>query len=182
MPLPKNPQEEEGEEEKKEQMRNKGDIREYMGGQSKSIDCPNSKTEINPIEKQRDNNNIPPSSTTSTTPTTTTPIFDIKSENKSSKKIFHSLTFFINGSTFPLISDHKLRHIVAEHGGALSISLARRSVTHVIIAAPSDLSSAGTSSGARCTGGGGLSAAKLQKEIKTAAGKGKGVKFVGVDW
>ncbi|QKX59039.1 uncharacterized protein TRUGW13939_06169 [Talaromyces rugulosus] len=177
MQIPKNPQEGK-DKKKKEQMRNKGDIREYMGGQSKSIiDYPNSKTEI--LGEKHDN--IPFSTTT---PETTTPNIDIKPENKNSKKIFHSLTFFINGSTFPLISDHKLRHIVAENGGALSLNLARRSVTHVINAAPSAaLSSAGaSSSGARYTGGGGLSAAKMQKEIKTTAGKGKGVKFVGVDW
>lgn len=169
-----------------------GDIREFMGGQRKPItldECLAAKTDL--VEKPQhvkaevpNENHLPlPLSPPIPTPTATSTI-DIKPENSSSSsKIFHSLTFFINGSTFPLVSDHKLRHIIAEHGGALSISLARRSVTHVIIASPS---SAGTTGARRPggTGGGGLSAVKLQKEIATTAGRkgGLGVKFVGVDW
>ncbi|CRG90465.1 hypothetical protein PISL3812_07509 [Talaromyces islandicus] len=190
----------------RQRRKGEGDIREYMGGQSKFIisGCPTAtnskkreellvgqdKAEPEP-DKNPPSHPSPPPPPPPPPPPTTTIAPSVKAETtttSSSRKIFHSLTFFINGSTFPLISDHKLRHLVAEHGGAISISLARRSVTHVIIAAPSSLSSSSSSSssaraGARCAGGG-LSAAKLQKEIVTTAGKGKGkgVKFVGVEW
>ncbi|CAI6334945.1 unnamed protein product [Periconia digitata] len=81
------------------------------------------------------------------------------------KLIFDGLCFYLNGSTAPLISDHRLKHIVSSHGGTHSISLSRRTVTHVILGA------------AR---GGGLSASKMQKEI--AKTKKKGVRFVTADW
>jgi hypothetical protein len=91
------------------------------------------------------------------------------------KQIFHNLVFYINGSTAPLMSDHKLKYLISSHGGSLSISHARKQVTHVIIGSPhSHLSS--TSRGA----GGALAGTKIQKEI--ARTRGKGVKFVGAQW
>lgn len=88
---------------------------------------------------------------------------------------FHSLTFYINGCTAPKISDHKLKQLIASHGGQLSISLARRSITHVILGTPAGSRSGGT--------GGGLAASKIQKEVAKIRGSGgKGVRFVGVEW
>lgn len=86
------------------------------------------------------------------------------------KQIFAGLCFYTNGSTAPLVSDHKLKHMLAAHGATHSIALGRRSVTHVIL---------GTSS--RHGGaGGGLAATKIQKEIaRTGA---KAVKFITVEW
>lgn len=45
------------------------------------------------------------------------------------RQIFRGLTIYINGSTFPLVSDHKLKRLLAEHGAHLSIALGRRTVT-----------------------------------------------------
>jgi hypothetical protein len=91
-------------------------------------------------------------------------------QDESQKQIFDGLCFYINGSTAPLISDHKLKQLLAERGGKTSIGLGRRSVTHVI------LGTANSHGGA----GGGLAATKIQKEIARVGGKG--VKFVGVKW
>ncbi|KAL1979946.1 hypothetical protein VTN96DRAFT_4876 [Rasamsonia emersonii] len=106
--------------------------------------------------------------------------------------IFTGLTFYINGSTFPLISDHKLKHLLVENGGNISLALGRQSVTHVILGRPNNHNTDNNNSN-NCSGynypgaGGGLSAGKLQKEISRAGGGGgggggKGVKFVGVEW
>ena len=86
------------------------------------------------------------------------------------KKIFTGLTIFVNGSTFPLVSDHRLRKILIEHGANMSMHLGRRKVTHVI------LGQAASGGGA----GGGLAGGKLDKEI--AKLRGCGLKFVGVEW
>lgn len=86
--------------------------------------------------------------------------------------IFTGLCIYINGSTAPAIGDHKLKHLLAEHGAHISVALGRRSVTHVIVGKPND----GRGGGA----GGGLSGSKIQKEIQRV--RGKGVKFVGVEW
>lgn len=86
-------------------------------------------------------------------------------------QIFSGLTFYINGSTAPHISDHKLKHLLSLHGGSLSIALGRRSVTHVIIGKP------GTA-GEGC--GGGLAGTKIQKEI--ARKRGKAIHFVTAEW
>ena len=92
--------------------------------------------------------------------------------DKKEKEIFAGLTIYLNGSTAPMISDHKLKHLLATHGANVSISLGRRKVTHVILGKHND----GKGSGA----GGGLSGSKIQKEISRVGGKG--VKFVGVEW
>ncbi|OCK84479.1 hypothetical protein K432DRAFT_284269, partial [Lepidopterella palustris CBS 459.81] len=86
------------------------------------------------------------------------------------KQIFQGLCVYINGSTAPLVSDHKLKLLLAERGARMSIALGRRSVTHVILGAANE---AGGS-------GGGLAGGKIQKEIQRVGGKG--VKFVGVEW
>lgn len=86
-------------------------------------------------------------------------------------QIFSGLTFYINGSTAPHISDHKLKQLLSLHGGQLSISLGRRSVTHVILAKPG-------SQGESC--GGGLAATKIQKEISQKGGKA--IRFVSAEW
>jgi len=86
------------------------------------------------------------------------------------RQIFSGCCFYVNGSTAPLVSDLKLKQLLAERGGKIAISLGRRSVTHVILGAPT----------AHSGSGGGLAASKIQKEI--ARVRGKGVKFVGVEW
>ncbi|KAG8532569.1 uncharacterized protein KY384_002446 [Bacidia gigantensis] len=88
-----------------------------------------------------------------------------------SKGIFYGLSFYINGSTAPMISDHKLKQLIAENGGKVSLGLARRSVSHVIVGRPN-----GRLGGA----GGGLSGSKIEKEIQRV--RGCGVKFVAVEW
>ncbi|KAF2001432.1 hypothetical protein P154DRAFT_433191 [Amniculicola lignicola CBS 123094] len=90
--------------------------------------------------------------------------------NPRPKQIFDHLVFYLNGSTAPLVSDHKLKQLLAERGGKMSIGLGRRSVTHVIL---------GSASGAGGCGGG-LASSKIQKEIARVGGKG--VKFIAVDW
>lgn len=86
------------------------------------------------------------------------------------KKMFDGLCFYINGSTAPAVSDHKLKHLLCERGGRISIALRRRGITHVILGK--------TNSSGGC--GGGLAAMKIQKEVSRVGGKG--LKFVGVEW
>ncbi|KAF9696811.1 hypothetical protein EKO04_005647 [Ascochyta lentis] len=86
------------------------------------------------------------------------------------RPIFQGLCFYVNGSTAPLISDHKLKHLLAAHGARHSIALGRRTVTHVI------LGTVNANGGA----GGGLAATKIQKEITRTGGKA--VKYITVDW
>ncbi|KAK7727432.1 hypothetical protein SLS57_002904 [Botryosphaeria dothidea] len=87
----------------------------------------------------------------------------------SEKQIFRGLCFYINGSTAPTISDHKLKTLLATHGANTSIALGRRSVTHVILGRSGE-------GGA----GGGLAGGKLHREITHVGGKG--IKYVGVEW
>ncbi|KAI0179139.1 hypothetical protein GGR52DRAFT_293129 [Hypoxylon sp. FL1284] len=94
-----------------------------------------------------------------------------QSDDSKSRGILDGVVVYINGSTHPLISDHKLKHVLVEHGAKTSIHLGRRQVTHVILGRP-----AGGTGGA----GGGLAGGKLQKEIQKVGGCG--VKFVGVEW
>ena len=95
-------------------------------------------------------------------------------KRKDERKIFDNLCIYLNGSTYPLISDHKLKRLLAQHGARISIALGRRSVTHVIVGRPNDSSARGSGSG------GGLSGTKIQKEIDRV--RGCGIKFVGVEW
>jgi len=92
-------------------------------------------------------------------------------QSSNSRKIFDGLVIYVNGSTHPLISDHRLKHLLAQNGAHMSIHLGRRQVTHVILGKPS-----GPNSGA----GGGLAGGKLEKEIRRVGGCG--VKYVGVEW
>lgn len=87
-------------------------------------------------------------------------------KNQSRGRIFDGVVVYINGSTHPVISDHKLKHVLAENGARTSINLGRRQVTHVILG--------------RSGVGGGLAGGKLQKEIQKVGGCG--VKFVGAEW
>lgn len=98
---------------------------------------------------------------------------DLKEQERLNRKkrIFDGLVIYINGSTHPLISDHKLKQLLAENGARLSINLGRRSVTHVILGTPSS-----HAHGA----GGGLAGGKIEKEIRRVGGCG--VKYVGVEW
>ncbi|KAF2027923.1 hypothetical protein EK21DRAFT_70945 [Setomelanomma holmii] len=86
------------------------------------------------------------------------------------KQIFTGLCFYINDSTAPLISDHRLKHLLAEHGARHSIALGRRSVTHVLLGTTNMHGGAG----------GGLAATKIQKEIARTGGKA--VKFITAEW
>ncbi|KAK7709414.1 hypothetical protein SLS64_006327 [Diaporthe eres] len=94
-----------------------------------------------------------------------------ESQGGTNSKIFDGLVIYINGSTHPHISDHKLKHLLAQNGARMSIHLGRRQVTHVILGKPS-----GPNGGA----GGGLAGGKLEKEIRRVGGCG--VKYVGVEW
>ncbi|KAH8724510.1 hypothetical protein GQ44DRAFT_281642 [Phaeosphaeriaceae sp. PMI808] len=85
-------------------------------------------------------------------------------------QIFAGLCFYINCSTAPFFSDHKLRQLLATHGAKHTIALSRRSVTHVLL---------GTTN-AQGGAGGSLAASKIQKEISKAGGKA--MKFVTTEW
>jgi len=87
--------------------------------------------------------------------------------------IFSGLTIYINGSTAPLVSDHRLKYLLVEHGASISIALGRRTVTHVILGKPN------TGPGSKGCGGG-LAGGKIEKEIRRV--RGCGVKYVGVEW
>lgn len=92
--------------------------------------------------------------------------------------IFRNLTVYINGSTAPLVSDHRLKHLLVAHGANLSIALGRRTVTHVILGAQNQAGRGGGGGGGGC--GGGLAGGKLQREIGRVGGCG--VRYVGVEW
>jgi len=99
---------------------------------------------------------------------------DLKEQEKLNrqKRVFDGLVIYINGSTHPMISDHKLKHLLAENGARISIHLGRRQVTHVILGKPTGTQGSGA--------GGGLAATKIQKELQRT--RGCGVKYVGVEW
>lgn len=96
------------------------------------------------------------------------------SKRRRTRGIFDGVVVYVNGSTHPLVSDHKLKRLLAEHGGRLSTHLGRRQVTHVILGRPAVAGVAGVGSG------GGLAGGKLQREIQKVGGCG--VRFVGVEW
>ena len=95
-------------------------------------------------------------------------------EAKTNRGIFDGVVVYVNGSTYPLVSDHKLKQILTGNGGQMSLHLGRRKVTHVILGRPA--SSGRVMGGA----GGGLAGGKLEKEIRKVGGPG--IKFVGVEW
>lgn len=94
--------------------------------------------------------------------------------------IFRGLTIYLNGSTAPLVSDHHLKQLFFQHGGAASISLGRRTVTHVIVGSGADGGGGGGGGGGGAGAGAGLAGTKIQKEIANV--RGKGVKFVTAQW
>lgn len=96
-----------------------------------------------------------------------------KKSQANPRKLFDGVTVYVNGSTFPLVSDHRLKQLISENGGNMSLNLGRRKVTHVIIGRPN-----GSTEGKGT--GGGLAAGKLEKEIRKIGGCG--VKFVSVEW
>lgn len=85
--------------------------------------------------------------------------------------IFSGCVAYVNGSTYPVVSDHKLKQILSENGARMSLHLGRRQVTHVILGRP-----AGGGMGA----GGGLAGGKMEREIRRLGGCS--VVFVGVEW
>ncbi|RGP81710.1 DNA repair rev1 [Fusarium longipes] len=96
---------------------------------------------------------------------------EVREAELSKRGLFDGAVIYVNGSTFPLISDLKLKQVVTEHGGQMSLHLGRRRITHVILGKPA---------AGHVGAGGGLAAGKLEKEIRRTAGCG--VKFVGVEW
>lgn len=101
--------------------------------------------------------------------------------------IFDGVVVYVNGSTYPLVSDHRLKQILVENGGNMALQLGRRKVTHVIVGRPaagrSSARGGKASAGVGGVGGGaggGLAGGKLDKEIRRIGGRG--VKFVGAEW
>jgi hypothetical protein len=103
-----------------------------------------------------------------------TPTNDVHEEtteaDNTPPQIFAHLNIYVNGSTAPLISDHKLKRLLTSHGAGISIALGRRTVTHVIIGRPSSKGGSG----------GGLSGSKLHKEVTRKGGSA--VKYVTAEW
>ncbi|KAM0287475.1 hypothetical protein ACHAQH_000428 [Verticillium albo-atrum] len=85
--------------------------------------------------------------------------------------LFDGVVVYVNGSTAPLISDHKLKRLLAENGARVSLHLGRRQVTHVIVGRP--VGGGGSS-------GGGLAGMKLEREIKKVGGCT--VQYVSAEW
>ncbi|PNH38791.1 hypothetical protein VD0004_g8054 [Verticillium dahliae] len=85
--------------------------------------------------------------------------------------LFDGVVVYVNGSTAPLVSDHKFKRLLAENGARVSLHLGRRQVTHVIVGQPVG--------GGRGSGGG-PAGMKLEREIKKTAGCA--VKYVTAEW
>lgn len=100
---------------------------------------------------------------------------------KTGRGVFDGVVVYVNGSTYPLVSDHKLKHILSENGAQMSLHLGRRKITHVILGRPAG-SGRGVVEGGRGGGGagGGLAGGKLEKEVRRIGGCG--IKYVGVEW
>ncbi|KAM3548296.1 hypothetical protein ARSEF4850_009493 [Beauveria asiatica] len=110
-----------------------------------------------------------------------------RGESAGQSLIFAGLVVHVNGSTAPLVSDHKLKTLLAAHGARVALHLARRHVTHVVLGRPAGSISGGrggggggggSSSSAGC--GGGLAGTKMDREIRRRGGHG--IKYVGVEW
>lgn len=102
-------------------------------------------------------------------------VADDEDQGRTGTRIFDGLVVYVNGSTFPLVSDHTLKTALATHGARVSLHLARRQVTHVILGRP-----AGGGSSAAVGCGGGLAGTKMDREIRRIGGQG--IKYVGVEW
>jgi hypothetical protein len=94
-----------------------------------------------------------------------------KSANRQ-KGIFDGLVVYVNGSTYPLVSDHKLKQLLAENGGRIALHMGRKQLTHVVLGRPNGAPGAGA--------GGGLAGGKMEKEIRRIGRRG--IKYVGVEW
>ena len=81
--------------------------------------------------------------------------------------LFADLTFYINGSTHPLISDHALKQLLALHGGRVLLAPARRRLTHVVLGKVRER---------------GLAAGKAQRELMLDLRRRGAVRVVGVEW
>ncbi|KIW71712.1 hypothetical protein PV04_03847 [Phialophora macrospora] len=151
------------------------DIRELMSGSRKRSDEDDANEGSNPRGKRskltdgrserhettasEDREDLPPSPGKQGTP----------DDAHAPPQIFRNLRIYLNGSTAPLISDHKLKHLFVRHGGSTSIALGRRTVTHVIL-------------GNEFADGGGLASRKIDKEVKLVRGLGNGVRYVTAQW
>lgn len=156
------------------------DIRDLLSGSRKrsAEDADEKVLELKRHKSDSMNRDSLKSTATMPTPTTSA---RVRSEQKSTDSVpscpeappppstpppvFRNLTMYLNGSTAPLVSDHKLKSLFVQHGGNSSFALGRRTCTHVII-------------GNTC--GGGLASGKINKEIKTVGGKG--IKYVTAQW
>lgn len=156
------------------------DMLRKPGTMSSSSSRPASKSPEKQLSKEQQEGEEDRSATTGEIPTASPQQREGKDDEASARaegqssggsKIFDGLVIYVNGSTHPLISDHKLKHLLAQNGARMSIHLGRRQVTHVILGKPS-----GPNGGA----GGGLAGGKLEKEIRRVGGCG--VKYVGVEW
>jgi DNA-binding XRE family transcriptional regulator len=98
--------------------------------------------------------------------------------NAPTSSIFQSTCIYINGSTYPLISDHLLRQIIVQNGGTISIALGRRTVTHVVLTHKSKSAHGQSMQSA----GGGLANQKVRKEVERKGAVGVGVKYVTAHW
>ncbi|KAL1899688.1 hypothetical protein Cpir12675_001269 [Ceratocystis pirilliformis] len=96
---------------------------------------------------------------------------DMSTTAPAQKGIFYGLVVYINGSMQPEISDLKLKRIFAEQGATVSLHLARRQVTHVVL---------GRNATVGRGAGGGLAGSKINKEIHKVGGNS--VKYVNVEW
>lgn len=152
------------------------DIRSFMGGvQKRKRDDNDDETGVLKLSRRDKQAQAQAQSQ----PETSTPTDTTRSEpnppndENPVKKILTGTTIYINGSTMPLISDHKLKRFLIAHGAKLSLVPARNTITHIIIGRP-NANTAGNKGA-----GGGLAASKVQKEIEKC---GRGVKVVGVEW
>lgn len=129
--------------------------KEMEAGDDESKQRQHEDTQEPPSDAKREEANPPtlPSSTTTVKAATPPPPLP---------QIFHNLAIYLNGSTLPLISDHKLKTLFVAHGGSVCLGLARRTVTHVIL------------------GDTGLAAGKIQKEVRNI--RGEKVKYVTAQW
>ncbi|KAM3450522.1 hypothetical protein MY3296_005985 [Beauveria thailandica] len=105
-----------------------------------------------------------------------------RGESAGQSLIFAGLVVHVNGSTAPLVSDHKLKTLLAAHGARVALHLARRHVTHVVLGRPAGSISGGSSSSSSSSAGcgGGLAGTKMDREIRRRGGHG--IKYVGVEW
>ncbi|KAI9836859.1 MAG: hypothetical protein M1819_001024 [Sarea resinae] len=100
---------------------------------------------------------------------TTAPLSHPSSQpSQKPKQLFAHLNIYINGSTAPLISDHRLKHLLATHGAHYAISPGKR-VTHIILGTRESRGLAAS-----------LAATKVQREIsRRRVGT---VRYVCVEW